>query len=219
MLRTYKQLKKQFRDSFCYLCCLKIIDLLRRQVQTDLPTIWGNYCIFAFSETKDEVQPHIALLHSEADLTKSVAVRIHSECITGDLFGSKRCDCGDQFKVSMNIISQQKGLMIYLRQEGRGIGLINKLQAYNLQNKGMDTFEANIHLGFEPDERDFQIAIDILDDLNIGSIELITNNPEKIAAIDQSSINLAKRIPLIIPSKSENERYLKVKQDVMGHLL
>lgn len=193
--------------------------MLRRQVQADLPTKWGTFNIFAFSEDKDDVQPHIALLHTEADLSKSIAVRIHSECITGDLFGSKRCDCGDQFEVSMNIISQQKGLMIYLRQEGRGIGLINKLQAYNLQDKGMDTFEANVHLGFEPDERDFHIAIEILKDLDITSIDLITNNPEKIATIDQSSITLAKRIPVIIPSKSENERYLKVKQDVMGHLL
>ena len=119
----------------------------------------------------------------------------------------------------MNIISIRKGLMIYLRQEGRGIGLINKLEAYNLQDKGLDTFQANVHLGFEPDERDFNIAIDILKDLKISSIELITNNPEKIATIDHSTIKLIKRIPLIISPKSENERYLKVKQDIMGHLL
>ncbi len=193
--------------------------MLQRQVQADLPTRWGNYNIFAFSEYKEDVQPHIALLHRDADLLRSVAVRIHSECITGDLFGSRRCDCGDQFEESMNIISIRKGLMIYLRQEGRGIGLINKLEAYNLQDKGLDTFQANVHLGFEPDERDFNIAIDILKDLKISSIELITNNPEKIATIDHSTIKLIKRIPLIISPKSENERYLKVKQDIMGHLL
>jgi GTP cyclohydrolase II len=109
--------------------------------------------------------------------------------------------------------------MIYLRQEGRGIGLINKLDAYNLQDKGLDTFEANVHLGFEPDERDFNIAIEILKDLNISSIELITNNPDKIAAIDHSPIILTKRIPVVIPSHAENEKYIKIKQDVMGHLL
>ena len=146
-------------------------------------------------------------------------MRIHSECITGDLFGSKRCDCGEQFLESMKIIQANHGVMIYLRQEGRGIGLINKLEAYNLQDVGYDTIEANVHLGFEPDERDFDIAIDILNDLGISQIELITNNPEKIAAIDNSSVLLIKRIPVIIPSKSENQQYLKVKQEIMGHLL
>ncbi|MBK8515801.1 MAG: GTP cyclohydrolase II [Saprospiraceae bacterium] len=193
--------------------------MLLRQVRADLPTKWGNYDIFAFSKDKDDLQPQIALLHKDADINRNIAVRIHSECITGDLFGSRRCDCGEQFEESMKIISDKKGLMIYLRQEGRGIGLINKLGAYNLQDTGLNTFEANVHLGFEPDERDFHIAIEILLDLDIKYIELITNNPDKIATIDQSAIKLVKRIPLIIPSKSENEEYLKVKQDVMGHLL
>jgi GTP cyclohydrolase II len=193
--------------------------LLHKQVQAELPTKWGNFIIYAYAQNREEQQPHIALIHKDVDKKQSVAVRIHSECITGDLFGSRRCDCGEQFEQSMKIIGENKGLMIYLRQEGRGIGLINKLDAYNLQDKGMDTFEANVHLGFEPDERDFQIAIEILNDLNINEIDLITNNPDKIAAIDRSDIRLVRRIPVIIPSKSENERYLKVKQDVMGHLL
>lgn len=193
--------------------------MLHKQVQAELPTKWGNYIIYAYAQNREEQQPHIALIHKDVDKKQSVAVRIHSECITGDLFGSKRCDCGEQFEQSMKIIGENKGLMIYLRQEGRGIGLINKLDAYNLQDKGLDTFEANVHLGFEPDERDFQIAIEILNDLNINEIDLITNNPDKIAAIDRSDIRLVRRIPVIIPSKSENERYLKVKQDVMGHLL
>jgi GTP cyclohydrolase II len=193
--------------------------LLHKQVQAELPTKWGNFIIYAYAQDREEQQPHIALIHKDVDKKQSVAVRIHSECITGDLFGSRRCDCGEQFEQSMKIIGENKGLMIYLRQEGRGIGLINKLDAYNLQDKGMDTFEANVHLGFEPDERDFQIAIEILNDLNINEIDLITNNPDKIAAIDRSDIRLVRRIPVIIPSKSENERYLKVKQDVMGHLL
>ena len=193
--------------------------MLRKQVQAELPTKWGNFIIYAYAQNHEEQQPHIALIHKDVDKKQSVSVRIHSECITGDLFGSRRCDCGEQFEQSMKIIGENKGLMIYLRQEGRGIGLINKLDAYNLQDKGMDTFEANVHLGFEPDERDFQIAIEILNDLNINEIDLITNNPDKIAAIDRSDIRLVRRIPVIIPSKSENERYLKVKQDVMGHLL
>ena len=193
--------------------------MLHKQVQAELPTKWGNFIIYAYAQDREEQQPHIALIHKDVDKKQSVAVRIHSECITGDLFGSRRCDCGEQFEQSMKIIGENKGLMIYLRQEGRGIGLINKLDAYNLQDKGLDTFEANVHLGFEPDERDFQIAIEILNDLNINEIDLITNNPDKIAAIDRSDIRLVRRIPVIIPSKSENERYLKFKQDVMGHLL
>ncbi len=204
----------------CYLCTLNFyLILLYRQVQAELPTKWGSFIIYAYAQNRDEQQPNIALIHRDVDISGSVAVRIHSECITGDLFGSKRCDCGEQFEHSMKIIGEKKGLMIYLRQEGRGIGLINKLDAYNLQDRGYDTFEANVHLGFEPDERDFQIAIEILNDLNIKQIDLITNNPDKIAAIDRSSIKLVSRIPVVIPSKTENERYLKVKQDVMGHLL
>lgn len=192
--------------------------MLKRQVQANLPTKWGAYDIYAFSEEHGDQQPHIALVHKDINITNAVPVRIHSECLTGDLFGSKRCDCGEQFEESMSIISSHKGVMIYLRQEGRGIGLINKLDAYNLQDAGLDTFEANVHLGFEADERDFGIAIEILTDLGIQTIDLITNNPDKIAAIDHSVITLRNRIPIIIPPKSENEGYLKIKQNV-GHLL
>ncbi len=192
--------------------------MLKRQVQANLPTKWGAYDIYAFSEEHGDQQPHIALVYKDINVNNAVPVRIHSECLTGDLFGSKRCDCGEQFEESMSIISAQKGVMIYLRQEGRGIGLINKLDAYNLQDAGLDTFEANVHLGFEADERDFGIAIEILTDLGIQIIDLITNNPDKIAAIDHSDITLRNRIPIIIPPKSENEGYLKIKQNV-GHLL
>lgn len=193
--------------------------LYKRQVAASLPSKWGSFTIIAYGSNHEEKLPHLALVHSLTDFSASVPVRIHSECITGDLFGSMRCDCGDQFTESMRIIEQSGGVMLYLRQEGRGIGLINKLEAYNLQDKGYDTIEANVHLGFEPDERDFDVAIQILKDLGITSIDLITNNPDKILAIDQSSITLNKRIPIVIPSKAENAHYLKVKQDVMGHLL
>lgn len=190
-----------------------------RQVQAHLPTKWGEFHIYAYAASHDDLQPHLALVHTLTDTTQYVPVRIHSECLTGDLFGSLRCDCGEQFEQSMNLIGQKGGIMIYLRQEGRGIGLINKLEAYNLQDNGLDTIEANVHLGFSPDERDFDMAIDILRDLGVNTIDLITNNPEKIAAIDNSDIVFGKRIPIVIPSKSENEQYLEVKRQVMGHLL
>ncbi|MBK8627235.1 MAG: GTP cyclohydrolase II [Saprospiraceae bacterium] len=190
-----------------------------RQVQAHLPTKWGEFHIYAYAEAHADLQPHLALVHIGTELTNVVPVRIHSECLTGDLFGSNRCDCGEQFEESMKIISQNGGIMIYLRQEGRGIGLINKLEAYNLQDEGLDTIEANVHLGFSPDDRDFDIAIEILRDLNVQSIDLITNNPDKIAAIDRSDIHFGKRIPIVIPSKSENELYLEVKRQMMGHLL
>ncbi len=194
------------------------IILLKRQVQANLPTKWGAFDIYAFAENHNDQQPHIALVHKEIEVTLPIPVRIHSECLTGDLFGSKRCDCGEQFEQSMAIIAENKGVMIYLRQEGRGIGLISKLDAYNLQDAGLDTFEANVHLGFEADERDFGIAIEILTDLGIHTIDLITNNPDKISAIDHSDVILRNRIPIIIEPKSENEGYLKVKQNI-GHLL
>lgn len=190
-----------------------------RQVQAHLPTKWGDFNIFAYAKEHSDIQPHLALVNTATDFNTVVPIRIHSECLTGDLFSSNRCDCGEQFDESMRTIAQHGGVMIYLRQEGRGIGLINKLDAYNLQDQGLDTIEANVHLGFEPDERDFDIAIDILRDLGVKAIDLITNNPDKIAAIDQSDIKLRNRIPIIIPSKSENEQYLEVKRQMMGHLL
>jgi len=193
--------------------------LFVRQVKAHLPTKWGDFDLYSYAENHEEIQPHLALVHKGMNINEIVPVRIHSECLTGDLLGSLRCDCGEQFEASMEYISEYKGVMIYLRQEGRGIGLINKLDAYNLQDHGLNTIEANIHLGFEPDERDFDIAITIIKDIGIKEIDLLTNNPEKIAAIDNSDIILHKRIPLIIPSKNENENYLKVKAQKMGHLL
>lgn len=195
------------------------IRLIKRQVQAKLPTKWGEYVIYAYAAGENERQPHLALVHSDADLTGVVSVRIHSECITGDLFGSRRCDCGDQFAESMRMLNDRKGIMVYLRQEGRGIGLIHKLEAYNLQDQGMDTVEANVHLGFEADERDYRIALDMLRDLGVKQTELITNNPDKIAAFSKSGIELVARIPLVIPAHRDNESYMKIKKKVMGHLL
>jgi len=192
---------------------------LKRQVKTDLPTRWGLFTVYAYADTPDELQPHLALVHHKTDFSQSIPVRLHSECLTGDLFHSLKCDCGEQLHAALDFIHEFGGVLLYLRQEGRGIGLINKLQAYNLQAQGFDTIEANVHLGFKPDERDFGIAIDILNDLEIKDIDLLTNNPEKLSAIDESTINLNKRIPLVIKPLEENQKYLEVKEKFMGHLL
>ena len=163
--------------------------------------------------------PHVALVAEGVDVSKPVTIRIHSECLTGDLFGSKRCDCGEQLQKSLEIIAKEKGVLIYLRQEGRGIGLINKLKAYQLQDVGLNTIDANTHLGFEADSRHYDIAIDILKELKIAQIHLLTNNPEKIAAFEEEDIEVVQRIPLITTPLPENEAYLNTKKDILGHLL
>lgn len=193
--------------------------MLKKQVETFLPTRYGNYNMVAYSESEDELRPHFVLQHKMMDPKNVVSVRIHSECLTGDLLGSYRCDCGEQLDTAMDLIEKDRGLLIYLRQEGRGIGLINKLKAYNVQDKGRNTIEANVELGFKPDLRKYDLGLQILTDLGIKRINLITNNPRKLEAIENSSIELVERIPLIIPSKSENEEYLQVKKELMGHLL
>ncbi len=163
--------------------------------------------------------PHIAFVAEGFDPTQPVAVRIHSECMTGDVFGSRRCDCGEQLDTSLRIAAERQGVVIYLRQEGRGIGLINKLKAYNLQDLGLNTAEANTHLGFDVDARQYDCAIFMLQDLGIQQIELITNNPTKVEAMRRSPIKVVGTIPLIIPPQPESKQYLQTKQDLMGHLL
>jgi GTP cyclohydrolase II len=195
------------------------LSTLKRQVKAHLPSKWGDFDMVAYAQTEWDKMAHLAFVHRDADITGPVTVRIHSECLTGDLFGSSRCDCGDQFEEAMNIISKENGMLIYLRQEGRGIGLIPKLKAYNLQDQGLNTIDANVHLGFEPDQRDYDIAIFILKDLGIKSINLLTNNPDKLHAIDMSEITLNQRIPLIIHPKEENKAYMDTKKKKMGHLI
>ena len=184
-----------------------------------LPTKWGNFDVIAFENSKSSDHPHLAILHEHINVKETVLLRIHSECFTGDLLQSKRCDCGDQFEKSMELIAEQKGMLIYLRQEGRGIGLINKLKAYNLQDEGMDTIEANHQLGFGSDERDYTIAINMLHELKVKEIDLLTNNPKKLEIFQNESIKLNNRIPLITEIKKESEAYMKTKKDHMGHLL
>lgn len=195
------------------------IQAIKRIVDTQLPTEYGDFTIYAYGSSHNDKQPQVVLVNNATDFSAPVALRIHSECLTGDLFGSTKCDCGQQLQASLRYIAENGGLIIYLRQEGRGIGLINKLEAYRLQSTGLDTIEANVHLGFEPDERDYSMVIEILKDLNITSIDLITNNPDKIAAIEHSPIKLNKRIALPTLVKNENENYLSVKKNQMGHLL
>lgn len=188
------------------------------QAEAIIPTRWGNFRMLAFAEDSDEWMPHLALLHEKTDLNRPVLVRIHSECITGDLFGSRRCDCGEQLNAAMELISREGGVVLYLRQEGRGIGIINKLKAYNLQDLGLNTVDANIHLGLQVDGRDYRIALDILHRLQIRQVRLLTNNPDKIEAFDHSGIELIAREPLVIAPHAENHSYLKTKQEELGHL-
>lgn len=175
--------------------------------------------MLAYAEKSTERMPHIALVAQGFDPSKPVAVRIHSECMTGDVFSSRRCDCGEQLEASMEIVAERGGVVIYLRQEGRGIGLINKLKAYNLQDLGLNTAEANTHLGFDVDARQYDCAIFILQDLGIQQLELITNNPLKVEALRRSPLQVVGRIPIVIPPHIHSRFYLQTKQDLMGHLL
>lgn len=192
---------------------------MQRQVQAFLPTDWGNFNILAYANSPDELTPHIVLVHEKMDASQPVLVRIHSECMTGDVFHSRRCDCGEQLDRALDLAAEQGGVVIYLRQEGRGIGLINKLKAYNLQDKGFDTASANTHLGFEVDSRHYDLAVEILQDLGIQQIRLLTNNPLKINELEKLGIEVVSREPIIIQPKKENAAYLRTKRELMGHLL
>jgi len=192
---------------------------MKRLEKSLLPSSYGNFEMMAYGDAYSEQMPHIALLHKNCDKTQPVYIRIHSECITGDLFGSKRCDCGEQLRESFKILEEHNGLLIYLRQEGRGIGLINKMKAYNHQDEGLDTIEANLQVGRKADERTYDMAEYILNDLGISSIHLITNNPLKLNAFNHTDIKVINRVPIIIDPNEVNHGYLKTKQDYMGHFL
>lgn len=190
-----------------------------RRAEALIPTPFGNFRMVAYSEDPEAYAPHLALIHPEMDPNSEVIVRIHSECITGDLFGSKRCDCGEQLNRAMRIAAAGKGMVIYLRQEGRGIGIINKLKAYQLQDQGLDTIEANQHLGFEIDARHYEVAQGMLADLGVRKIQLLTNNPEKVEAFGEGPVEVVRRLPIIIDPKEENRGYLRTKEVSMGHWL
>ncbi|MCH2085057.1 MAG: GTP cyclohydrolase II [Saprospiraceae bacterium] len=189
------------------------------QAEAMIPTPWGNFNMVAFAESKEEWMPHLAMVHENFEEGNAVLVRVHSECITGDLFGSKRCDCGQQLAKAMEMAAENGGIVLYLRQEGRGIGIINKLKAYQLQDTGMNTIDANLHLGLDADSRQYDIAIQMLQTLGVDSIKLMTNNPEKVGAFDFSAVDVIERVPIEIDPVEENYGYLKTKKDDMGHFL
>jgi len=188
-------------------------------VQTPIPTKHGEFILHYYSNTLDEKE-HVALVKGQVEGLENVPVRIHSECFTGDVLGSRRCDCGEQLDMAMKIIDDNgSGVLIYLRQEGRGIGLLKKLQAYNLQDAGMDTVDANIHLGHLADEREYGVAALILENLKVKSVELITNNPKKIDGLKKLGVNVVKRIPIEVAAHNDNLDYLMTKAKKMAHLL
>ncbi len=193
--------------------------MLKIQAEAQVPTEYGNFRMIAFSEDENDWMPHMAIIAENTDLSKPINVRFHSECITGEVFHSKKCECGQQLDAAMKFIHENGGIIIYLRQEGRNIGIINKLKAYSLQEKGFDTVEANLKLGLPADDRDFGDAIEVLTILGVKEINLLTNNPAKMKIVEDSNIRLNKRIPLQINSTSDSESYLKVKKDYFGHLL
>ena len=193
--------------------------MLKIQAESNVPTEYGEFRMIAFSESQSDWMPHLAVVAKNTDFTKPVNVRFHSECITGEVFHSKKCECGQQLDAAMNFIYKNGGIIVYLRQEGRNIGIINKLKAYALQEKGFDTVEANLELGLPADDRNFDIAIEILNILNVKEVNLLTNNPQKLKFVTDSNIRLNKRIPLQMDSTKESEAYLKTKKDYFGHLL
>jgi 3,4-dihydroxy 2-butanone 4-phosphate synthase/GTP cyclohydrolase II len=207
-----------------------IVDLIRYRVQTEtlvqevaharLPTtVNEGFVVRAFTNALDGTE-HVVLQMGKVDPETPTLVRVHSECMTGDVFGSLRCDCGPQLRKAMEMISKEgSGVILYLRQEGRGIGLANKIKAYQLQDQGMDTVEANLHLGFPNDSRDYGIGAQILRALGLGKIRLMTNNPAKRVGLKGYGIEIVDRVPLLIDANSNNAGYLRVKRDKMGHLL
>jgi len=193
--------------------------LIKRGSEAKLPTIYGDFRIIPYLQ-KSNGKEHVALVKGEWSNDEAILVRMHSSCITGDIFGSMRCECGDQLHKSMKMIeSEGKGVVVYLDQEGRGIGLVNKIKAYKLQEEGMDTVEANEHLGFAPDERDYGVGAQILRDLGVKKMRLLTNNPVKRVGLEGYGLKVVENIPIEIEPNIHNEYYLKIKRDRMGHVL
>ncbi|HEX2696779.1 MAG TPA: GTP cyclohydrolase II, partial [Anaerolineales bacterium] len=193
--------------------CVRIVAM------AELPSRFGDFHIVAF-ENNEDGKEHVAITKGDVIGASDVPVRLHSECLTGDVIGSLRCDCRDQLEAALKMIGQMdKGIVLYLRQEGRGIGLVNKIRAYSLQDQGLDTVEANLALGFRDDERDYSVAAHMLDSLKIQSVRLITNNPKKIQQLTEYGIKVTDRIPHIMPPNEHNLFYLQTKAAKSGHLI
>lgn len=196
-----------------------IESLVKKEVTIQLPTQWGDFEMTAYTQM-DTGQQHLALTKGSWEANEPILARVHSSCVTGDIFGSCRCDCGPQLHKAMEMIEKEgKGVIIYMNQEGRGIGLINKLHAYNLQEKGMDTVEANLQLGFQADQRDYGIGAQILRDLGVKKMRLMSNNPTKRAGLVGYGLEVTGNVPIEIQSNLHNESYLKTKRDRMGHTI
>jgi len=192
--------------------------IIDRVVDVDMPTIWGDFRLIAF-KVSTTGQEHLALIKGEWKKDEAVLVRVHSSCVTGDIFGSCRCDCGPQLHAAMEMIQKDgKGVIVYMNQEGRGIGLLNKLKAYKLQENGLDTVEANLELGFKMDERDYGIGAQIIRDLGISKIRLLTNNPKKRAGLIGYGLEIVENVPIVIEANPHNAKYLQTKKDKMGHI-
>ena len=196
--------------------------LVEKRVEVNLPTEFGLFCVHAYRSKlqDDDAHTHVALVKGDILGTDPVLVRVHSECFTGDIFGSLRCDCGPQLHAALSMIEKEgAGVLLYMRQEGRGIGLLNKLRAYRLQDEGMDTVDANVALGFPPDLRDYGTGAQILMDLGLRRIRLLTNNPKKVIGLGGYGLEIVDRVPLVIEPNEYNERYMRTKELRMGHVL
>ncbi len=193
--------------------------LIKREAEANLPTHYGNWKIYAYTNTVDNKE-HVALIMGNIKEDESILVRVHSECLTGDVFSSLKCDCQSQLKKAMEMISKEgKGVIVYLRQEGRGIGLVNKIKAYNLQDHGFDTVEANLQLGFPADLRNFGIGAQILRDIGVKKIRLLTNNPKKLIGLEGYGLKIIERVPIEAELCEHNINYLKTKKEKLGHLI
>lgn len=198
---------------------LKNESLITREIGVDMPTAWGDFDLIAYRQTNTQ-EIHLALIKGSWEKDEPVLVRVHSSCATGDIFGSCRCDCGPQLHAAMELVEQEgKGVVLYMNQEGRGIGLINKLKAYKLQEEGMDTVQANLALGLPMDSRDYGVGAQILRDLNIAKIRLISNNPQKRVGLLGYGLEIVEQVPIEIQPNPHNEKYLQTKRDKMGHTI
>src|SRR5512140_2125499 len=214
---TLEELVDRDKDHDCggfgvHRVCVKV------EAVADLPTRYGRFRIVAFWNNRDGKE-HVALVHGDVMGADEVPTRLHSECLTGDVMGSLRCDCRDQLETALRDLgARERGLLLYLRQEGRGIGLVNKIRAYELQDHGLDTVDANRALGFRDDERDYSIAAHMLASLGVRSVRLLTNNPRKIDGLRTFGVDVVDRIPLVIPPNAHNVDYLRTKAHRSGHL-